>query len=626
MGARSLITTLLGAHRTDAAEEAGAGEWIDVRPDHVLAGGVAGVVALAGFEAIGLPRIVPEVAVVGAERHDPAAAFEASPELRDLQRAAARAGALFVRPGEGRCELVHLERLAAPGRLLASAGRRAPIAGALGMIVLPSGALEAAAAMAGRPLERRWRGVLGLLIEGELPVWADGHDVACALITMLGPRGAIESMAEFGGRGIGSIGVLGRVAIAREIERLGVSSALFPSDDRTRAFLAACGRDTDWRRLDPGELSECERVRELRLSTLEPLTVALDRDAMPRPVREDLGLTVGAVLIGSAAGAADLARLARGLEAAGIRVGTSVWVAPGSRRVRESAEADGVLTTLRERGVEIIEGGVPPTPSTLGLAYGAIGSDIPAGRTQWRSASLATCLVAARSGELRDPRDQDVSGVTEETERAHLPGEALRVQPVETDGGGTPAGFPLGSNLVGPLRGLVLVRLGDRVTSEQVLPWGARVRPLVGDFRALSEFAFASLAPGFAARARAAGGGFVVAGASFGAGEAWDTAALVLVELGVRAVLADSISGDFAQLLGLAGVLPLEWAGSGEGARVREGDELEFPGAPETFIAGRPLVARNLTRGTQYTLRHSLSGRDVERLRRGGLLADIAAR
>ncbi|HTM56833.1 MAG TPA: aconitase family protein, partial [Candidatus Udaeobacter sp.] len=539
---------------------------------------------------------------------------------------AARAGALFVRPGEGRCELVHFERLAAPGRVLASSGRRAPIAGALGMIVLPCGALEAAAVMAGRSLERRFRGVLGLAIEGELPAWADGHDVACALIAALGPGAAPESVAELSGPGIASLGVLSRVAIAREIERLGVGSSLFPSDDRTRGYLAACGRDADWRRLDPGELTGCERVRSLDLATLEPMTIGLDRDAVPRPVREDRGLAVGAILVGSAAGASDLARLARGLESAGAAGGTSISIAPGSRRVRESAEATGVLSRLRERGAEIIEGGVPPTPATLGLAYGALASDIPAGRTQWRSASVATCVMAAGTGVLGDPRDLEASGLGEEPEIPHPPGEALRVQPPDPEAGETPAGFPLGLDLVGPLRGVVLIRLGDRVTSEQVLPWGARVRPLVGDFRALSEFALASLAPSFPARARAAGGGFVVAGASFGEGEPWDTAALVLVELGVRAVLADSIARGFARLIALAGILPLEWAGSGEGARVREGDELEFPGAPETFIAGRPLVARNLTRGTQYTLRHSLSGRDVERLRRGGLLADIAAR
>jgi aconitate hydratase len=172
----------------------------------------------------------------------------------------------------------------------------------------------------------------------------------------------------------------------------------------------------------------------------------------------------------------------------------------------------------------------------------------------------------------------------------------------------------------------VLARLGDRITSEQVLPWGARVRELVNNFPALSEYGFGDLEPGFFARARQARGGFLVAGAEFGMGEAWDTAALVMVELGVRAVLARSIAPGFDRLLALAGVLPLAWAGSDDGSAVKEGDELEFPGVPETLIADRPLVVRNLTRGTQYTLRHDLSDRDVRRLRRGGLLTELATR
>jgi aconitate hydratase len=285
-----------------------------------------------------------------------------------------------------------------------------------------------------------------------------------------------------------------------------------------------------------------------------------------------------------------------------------------------------VLATLREAGAQIVEGGIPPTPATTGLAYGALASDLPAGRTRWRIASLATCARAAITGTLEDAREAAWPGVTERPEPAFSVGEPLRVTPPEGGSAVESAGFPIARPLTGPLRGPVLVRLGDRVTSEQVLPWGARVRSLVNDFAALSEYALGGVAPGFAARVRAAGGGFVVAGEQFGEGEAWDTAALVLVKLGVRGVLADSIGRDFARLLALAGVLPLRWAGSDDGASVHSGDELEIPGLPETFLTDRPLVIRNLTRGTQYTLRHDLSARDVERLRRGGLLADIAAR
>jgi len=624
MTATSLTRSILDAHRAaEPGAATGADEVLEIRPEHVLAGGVAAVVALAGFEALRLERIAPEVAVVGAERHDAAAAFEAGAELRELQESAARAGAMFVRPGEGRCERVHLERLAAPGRVLVSTGRRAPLAGALGMIVLPCGALEAAAALAGRALERRFPGVLGIALEGAGS--ADGHDVLCALLAALGPGGSQGQAMEFGGPGIAALGALSRIALAGEVERLGASAALFPSDDVTRAFLLAQGRDTDWRRFDTGDLAGCDRVRTLSVGSLEPMTLALDRAANPRPVREELGLPIGAVLIGSGAGAGDLVRLARALERGGIAESTALWIAPGSRRVREGAEASGALQVLRERGAQIVEGGMPPTPAALALACGALPSELPAGRTQWRSASLATCAVAAMSGVLADPREALPAALAEEPEPAGPAAEVMRVTPLEPTERAERASFPLGRPLSGPMRGLVLARLGDRVTSEQVLPWGARVRSLVHDFPALGEYAFAGVAPGFVQRARAVGGGFIVAGQEFGIGEAWDTAVLVLVQLGVRAVLASSIAPPFHRLLALAGILPLVWGSSDEGAAIEAGDELEFPGTPETLIAERPLVVRNLTRGTQYTLRHDLSDGDVRRLRRGGLLAEVAA-
>src|SRR5262249_32847161 len=159
------------------------------------------------------------------------------------------------------------------------------------------------------------------------------------------------------------------------------------------------------------------------------------------------------------------------------------------------------------------------------------------------------------------------------------------------------------------------------VSSEQVLPWGARVRSLIPDFPALGEYVFAGVEPGFVERAHAADGGFIVAGSDFGVGEAWDTAALSLVQLGVRAVLARSIAPGFRRLVALAGILPLAWSAADDGSAIEPGDELEFPGVPETLIEGRPLVVRNLTRGTQYTLHHDLTDREVRRVRAGGLLA-----
>jgi aconitate hydratase len=621
----NLTDAILEAHRVDAADASAQGiEPLEIRPDQVLAGGVAAVVALAAFEGLGPRPLIPDAALVGAERNGLEAAFGGVDELRRLHDASRRVGAYFVRPGDGRCEQTHFERLAAPGRLLCSAGRRTPLAGALAMLVLPCGALEAAAALGGRPIDRRWSGSMVVELEGALSSGVDGHDVACALLERLGEGGARGRWIEFAGAGVASLGMMARVAIVSGLERLGAPAGLFPSDDVTRQFLMAQRRDADWRRFDSGGGHAIEPRCLLSLPAVEPMTRALEGSTPPRPVRESRGVRIGAVVIGAATGVADLSRLARALNGRRVHDDVSLRIASASRQVRETAEATGIVAALRDAGAEWVDGALEPSGASNGIAYGATLGELSAGKTTWHTAGIATCAAAALSGVLGDPRDIELSGVDEEPVTEFMGSDALRVVPPGDETDPAPARvFPFGQRLDAPMRGQVLGCFGDRVATDQVLPWGARVRSLVGDFEALSAHAFGRLDPEFAARARAAGGGFVVAGVSFGIGEPWDTAALALVRLGIRAVIARSHAPDFARLLALAGVIPLEWANATDARAVSAGDELEFPGLPETFVAGRPLVARNLTRGTQYTVRHPLGAREVERLRHGGLLADM---
>jgi aconitate hydratase len=618
----SLTAALLDAHRVDAP--GATDRTFDLRPDHVLAGGVAAVVTLGAFEALGVPRIVPDVAVVGAERHGPEAAFEDLRELRGLQEASQRAGAHFVRPGEGRCEQVHLERLAAPGRVMLCAGRRAPLAGALGMLAIPAGALEAAAALAGQAVERERPTVLGIRLEGTLAPGLDGHDVVCALVARLGAGGAAGRWLEFGGAGAATLGVASRLAVLHAIERLDSPLALFPSDDAARRFLAAQARDSDWRRFESDGESGCAATLSLALDTLEPMVIGLAAGEPPRPVREHRGEPVGVVVIGPGAAAEDLERLAAALRGRRVRDGCTLRVLPGSRQVRETAQASGALDLLRAAGADVTDGALPPSAATLGMSFGASEAQLSGGRTRWRAAGLASCAAAALTGQIEDPRDVAEVCVAESPLRAFAATEAMRAES-ESGHAGPARAFPIGRAFDAPLRGTVLTRLPDRVSTDRVLPWGARVRSLLGDFEALGAHTFAGLDPEFPARALARSGGFVVAGERCGEGWPWDTTALVLVQLGVRAVMAESLAPAFARLLAQAGVLPLEWVNGREGRALEVGDELEIPGLPETFVAGRPLVVRDLSRGTQYTLRHMLDSRQVGRLRRGGLLADLIA-
>ncbi len=632
--ARGLIEGVLGSHLVGLGARGarwGEGAEIEVKPDHVVAGGAAAIVALAAFESLGLPRVRIELALIGAERHAPQAAFESSGELVALQQAARRAGAHFARPGEGRCEIVHLERFASPGRVVATAGHRAPVAGALGMLPLEAGYLEVAAALAGHALDRAWPGVLSVRLRGQLGPWVGAQDVALELLRRLPPGGSAGRLIEYGGEGVAALTVSQRIALAAQSAVLGAPASLFPSDEITRRFLSAQGREADWKRIEADDDPPPESRLELDLEQVEPLIADLDRPEAARAPGAVQGLSVGPVVVGPLATAADLARLARVLGGGRVREEVSLILMPGSRQVTTTAARDGVLEALVRAGARIAEGGLrlsegPSTRATIGLCFGIHRTDLPPGRARWHVASLESCAAAALAGVPTDPRDLALEDRRDEAPVTFVTGagvdapiEAVMSSP-EQKGGGW-AAFPSGPPLLGPLRGGVLLKLGDRVSTAELLPWGARVRPLVRHIESLADHTLASLDPGFARRAREHGGGFLVAGAAFGTGPVWDTAALVPAALGVRVVIARSIVPGFRRALALAGVLPLQFVAAPDYGAVARGDELEIPGLPHVIEAGRTLVVRNLSRGTQYSVRHDLSPREAARLCAGGLLA-----
>jgi aconitate hydratase len=619
----SLVAQILAAHLAGRGTKAPApelGDALEIRADHALAGGVAAVVALGAFQRLGLDRARPELCLIGAERHAPQAAFESADELRDLQQSAFRFGVRFTRPGDGRCERVHLEHFAAPGRVLAAAGRRAPVAGAVGMLSLPVGALECAAVLAGEPVEMRWPGSRAVEIRGVLGPGVDGHDAALALHARLEDAHLDRALVEFDGETLIALPIEARAALAAAAAECGAGSSVFASDETTRRWLATEGREADWKRLARADPAADALVFDL--DAIEPLAAPLERPAACRPVREVRGTSIGAVLIGPGASVAALARLARALAGRRVKDGVTLIIVPGTRQVRETAQAAGLLEALVAAGADVHDAGAPPVAAAVGVCVGTALADLPPGRTRWQAAGLATGAAAALEGVLEDPRRVLEHLGESDADLAFAADSAPRVGPATEPDGAVPP-FPTGRPFLGAVRGSVLLKLGDDVSTERLVPWGAKVRPLVGHLDALAQFTLDDEDPGFAARARAAGGGVLVAGERFGSGVPWDTAALAPLALGVRVMLARSLAPEFAHVAALAGVLPLEFVNEGDARAVAAGDELEIPGLPEALAPGRALVVRNLTQGTQYTVRHPLAARDVDRLAVGGLLAAL---
>lgn len=637
---KGLIRDIVRFHLAPEAEAADAwspGDELPVRVDHVLAGGRAGLLALRAFERLGADAARVDLALASADRGAGPAAFETPEELQALHAAAVRAGVRFSRPGHGRGDVVHRERFAVPGRILLTAGRRDATAGALGMLALAADPMEVGAALGGAAYALEWPGVRFLAVEGVLPVAVDGYDVWLSLAARLGPRGIEGAFLECTGEGVAALDLAARVAIAAGGRALQARAVLFPVDEVTRAALRAQGREPEWKAFPPAEPDGEAPVMALDLHGVVPHCAPLAAIGEARPVADAGEPAIGVVEIGPAAAFADLERLAQRLDGRRLHDDVALVVVPGSRQIMEAARAEGVLDRLVAAGARVLEPGtsgsaVQPSPGRgAGVCAGGSGAPAESGREGWWTAGIDTCAAACLSGVLQDPRGVELPRAAGREPEAYPPtdGWIIRPEPVaegaDAVGEASPA-FPLGTPIEGPLRGMVLIAAGDGVAAESILPWGARIRPLLGDIERLGQYVFDGLDPEFAARARRHGGGWILAGERFGHGATRDPAALALLSLGVRGVIAVSFAPDHRRQLVHAGVLPLRFVVSGERAGNEAGDELEIPGLPEALWEGAPLVVRNLTRGTRFTVRHDLSARQIDTIAAGGLLRRTADR
>jgi len=629
----SLTRRLIEAHRLDAETGGlplGAESELALGGPHVAFGEAASTVIVPAFESLGLPRVAVPTALVCADRHSSAVAFKQNVDLHQLQEWARERGAWYSRPGNGSTDLVYRERYAAPGRLLIAAGGTPPSCGALGMLGLASGELEVAAALAGCPVYRARATVLGVRLFGALGPWAGGQDVALEILHRLAPDGAAGAILEYGGPGLASLGMADRFTLAAHTVTLGAAASVFPSDEVTRAYLVAQGREIDWKRLEAEEGAEVDRSLDIDLSLIDPRVSALDDPAGVRPAHAWTGIAVAQVVIGPRASFADLALAARMLATQPAAEGVQVMVVPGSRQIEETAVRDGVIEALVRAGAKVSDGTALPAADgkAAGVCFGARPDQLPAGRVRWYLGGPGCCAAAAITGRICDPRELEVE-FERHLEPARYAGDpGWLLEPVAsaapTSAGRPRVRFPRSEPLEAGLRGTVLIRAGDEVGTDQILPWGARMAPLIGDLPALAEHAFVTYDPEFAARARARRGGFVVAGRDFGTGVPRLYAALALLELGVRATLALSYAPAFREQLVQAGILPLCFASEADARGAAPGDELEIPGLHESLEVGRAFTARNLTQGIQYAIRHDLGPLECAIARAGGRMAFAA--
>ncbi len=617
------------------------GNEIAVRIDQTLTQDATGTMAYLQFEAIGIPHVKTELSVSYVDHNTLQTDFKNADDHAYLRTVASKYGIVFSRPGNGICHQLHLERFARPGRTLIGSDSHTPTAGGIGALALGAGGLDVACAMAGEPFRLKVPRVVGIRLAGQLPPWVSAKDVVLELLRRVDVKGGVGKVFEYFGPGVKTLSVPDRATIANMGTETGATTSLFPSDRVTRAFLKAQGREDQYVALAAEGVSSFDDVIEIDLGHLEPLAATPHSPGAVRPVREIGPIPVQQVCIGSCTNSSlkDLEVAAAILRGRTIAENLHLTINPGSRQVVEHLARGGALRDLVAAGARILENACGPcigmgaAPPTGAVSVRTFNRNFE-GRSGTKDAKvyLVSPEVAAATavrGVLADPRE--IGGAPAvRAPRRFVVNDNLFIAPLaEADAARAPivrgpniAPLPAFPPLPDVLSGVVLLKVGDNITTDHIMPAGAKVLPLRSNIPEIAKYVFEAVDPTFAQRAKAAGGGFIIGGDNYGQGSSREHAALAPKFLGVKAVITRSFARIHLANLINFGIVPLTFKNPADYDALEPGDELQV-------VIGDlrdHLVLRNLTDGTEAELVHTLSPLDAQILKAGGKLPWIKAR
>jgi aconitate hydratase len=634
--AMNVTQKIIAAHLVSGALEAGSP--IAIRIDQTLTQDATGTMAYLQFEALGLPRVRTELSVSYVDHNMLQSGFENADDHRFLQSFAAKYGVHFSRPGNGICHQVHLERFSRPGGTLLGSDSHTPTSGGAGMLAIGAGGLDIALAMGGLPFNLNMPQVVGVKLTGRLQPFVSAKDIILEVLRHKTVKGGVGKVFEYFGPGVAHLSVPERATITNMGAELGATTSIFPSDTVTRRYLAAQGRDASWSEWVADADARYDEVLEIDLDQLEPLIACPHSPDNVRKVREVAGTPVAQVAIGSCTNSSytDLMTVASMLKGKVVADGVSLGVSPGSRQVMEMVTRDGGLLDFIGAGSRILESACGPcigmgfAPPTEGVSVRSFNRNFY-GRSGTKNAAVylaspETCAACALTGVITDPRDLGLAPIHVPVPERFLVDDrmvlapAAEGSPVDIIRGPNIAKLPTGQAAPARLRGEVLIRLEDDITTDHIMPAGAKVLPLRSNLPAISEFVFHMVDETFPARAKAAGGGFIVAGHNYGQGSSREHAALAPRYLGVRAVLVKSFARIHLANLVNFGILPLTFVDAADYARVQAGDQLsvELGG----LALNKALTVRDETGGFEISVMPQLaSARDLELILKGGALS-----
>jgi aconitate hydratase len=625
------------------------GSPIGLTIDQTLTQDATGTLVMLELEAMGLDRVKTEVSAQYVDHNVIQEDYKNPDDHLFLKSACQRFGLWYSRAGNGVSHPVHQERFGKPGRTMAGSDSHTPAAGAIGMIAIGSGGLDVALAMAGEPLRIRMPKIWGVELTGELPDWVSAKDVILELLRRHDVDGGVGKIIEYHGPGLDGLSCMDRHVIANMGAELGATTTVFPADEEVRRFLRRQGREEDFTEIVADTDAEYDEHEQIDLSTLEPLIALPTSPGNVVPVTEVAGKPIAQAYVGSSAnpGYRDFAVAAEICRLAGKQVdqGVSFDVNPTSRQILENLTRDGHVLSLLHAGARLHQAGcngcigMGQAPATDEISLRTVPRNFP-GRSGTREDKVHLCspetaTASALLGVITDPRDLenkfDISypRLTEpddliiNTEMLLAPPPPEESRKVEIRKGPNIASIPSMGPLPDELEVPVLLKMGDDVSTDEILPAGTRVLPYRSNIPKISEFTFDMIDQSYHDRAlevKDRGGHAVVGGKNYGQGSSREHAALAPRYLGLKVVIVKDYARIHWQNLVNFGVLPLTFAADDAYDRVERGDTLKLSGIREAVQSGDELRVDNLTKGTSFTARHQLSDRQVEVMLKGGII------
>ena len=620
------------------------GSEIGIRIDSTLTQDATGTMAYLQFEALDVPRVRTRRSVSYVDHNTLQTGFENADDHAYLQSVASKYGVYFSRPGNGICHQVQLERFDVPGETLLGSDSHTPTAGGLGTLGIGAGGLDVAAAMAGQPFYLPMPKITLVKLTGKLQPWVSAKDVILEVLRILTVKGGVGKIIEYGGDGISSLSVTDRATITNMGAELGATTSIFPSDEIARRFLAAQNREPDWRELLPDPDAVYDEIVEIDLARLEPLIAKPHSPDNVVKVSEVSGTKVDQVAIGSCTNSSlrDLMVVAGALRGKTVHPSVSLVISPGSRQVFEMVARNGALAEMIAAGARILESACGPcigmgqSPRTNGVSIRTFNRNFE-GRSGTKSAQVylagpEVAVAAAVFGEIRDPRELGAPISFEAPDR-YLTDDRMIIPPSDAPEevavlrGPNIKPLPRNTALPESISGKILLKVGDNITTDHIMPAGSKVLPLRSNIPAISEYVFTAVDPEFPARAKELGGGLILGGENYGQGSSREHAALAPMYLGIRAVIAKSFARIHRQNLVNFGILPLKLADPADYDAVEQLHDVEIPNAASALRDGAScLTLLDKTTGKTVGLTTDLSQREREIVLAGGRLNLIKSR